>query len=146
MRIYYRGPDAVVTSELFVRRGSPPGRFAIRDLRKVCIAPAGPRGVRLGSIVLPAAAAALVAAAVVSATGGVPVALAIVVAASGAGAATAVLQQHRPRRLELRATYRSREVVLYSSTDERVFNQVSRALRRAIEDRRPPTWAGDAAA
>jgi len=31
---------------------------------------------------------------------------------------------------------------MYASPDQRVFNQVSRALRRAIEDARPPaTWA-----
>jgi predicted oxidoreductase (fatty acid repression mutant protein) len=40
----------------------------------------------------------------------------------------------RPTLLELRATWYGREVVLYTATDERVFNQVSRALRRAIED------------
>ena len=72
MRIYYRGPDVVVTSELFVvRRGSPPGRFAIRDLRDVGIAPGHPEGLPLWGIVAPAAAAALVAAAAVSAAGGV---------------------------------------------------------------------------
>jgi len=93
MRIYYRGPDVVVTSELFVvRRGSPPGRFAIRDLRDVGIAPGEPEGVRLSVVVLPAAATALVAAAVVSATGGVLIGVAIAVSAAGAGMACAVVQ------------------------------------------------------
>jgi hypothetical protein len=41
------------------------------------------------------------------------------------------------RRWELRATYRGRQVTLYSSFDSRVFNQVARALRRAVEDARP---------
>jgi hypothetical protein len=146
MRIYYRAPDVVVTSELFVvRRGSPPGRFAIRDLRDVCIAPGRPGGVRLSVIVLPAAAAAVVAAAGVSATGGVLVGVAIAISAAGAGLACAVVQQHRPRRWELRATYRDRPVSLYASTDARVFHQVSRALRRAIENDRPP-YADTAAA
>jgi hypothetical protein len=146
MRIYYRGPDAVVTSEFFVRRGSPPGRFAIRDLRDVCIAPGETEGVRLSAIVLPAAVAALVAAAAVSVAGGVALAAGILVAASGTGAACAVVQQHRPRRRELRATYRDREVTIYTSTDARVFNQVARALRRAMENARPPTWDGREAA
>ena len=146
MRIYYRGPDVVVTSELFVvRRGSPPGRFAIRDLRDVCIAPGQPEGVRL-SVVVPPAAAALVAAAAVSAAGGVLVGVAIAISAAGAGMACAVVQQHRPRRWELRATYRERSVSLYASTDARVFHQVSRALRRAIENDRPPFADGAAAA
>jgi len=44
----------------------------------------------------------------------------------------------RSRRWELRATYRGHDVVLYSTSDTRVFNQVARALRRAVEDARPP--------
>jgi len=147
MRIYYRGPDAVVTSELFVvRRGSPPGRFVIRDLRDVGIAPGPPDGVRLSVVVPPAAAATLVAAAAVSAAGGVVVGVVIAVSAAGAGLACAVVRQHRPRRWELRATYRDREVILYTSTDARVFHQVSRALRRALENERPPYADREAAA
>jgi Family of unknown function (DUF6232) len=38
---------------------------------------------------------------------------------------------------ELLANYRGIEVVLLKSADERSFHQVSRALRRAIEDARP---------
>lgn len=38
-----------------------------------------------------------------------------------------------PPRLELQARYRGRELVLYSSHDERRFGQVSRAVRRAVE-------------
>ncbi len=38
-----------------------------------------------------------------------------------------------PPRLELQARYRGREVVLFSSHDERRFGQVSRALQRAVE-------------
>jgi hypothetical protein len=121
----------VVTSEHFVRRGSAPGQFAIRDLQKVGIAPVARASVR-SRVVVPAAAA-LVAAAVVSANGAVLVALAIT-AASGAGAMAAVLRRRRLRRWELRATYHGRTQTLYSSTDQRVFNQVSRALRRAIEN------------
>ena len=146
MRIYYRAPDVVVTSELFVvRRGSPPGRFAIGDLRDVCIAPGRPEGIRLSVVFPPAAAAALVAAAAVSAAGGVLVGVAIAVSTAGAGMACAVVQQHRPRRWELRATCRERPVTLYVTTDARVFHQVSRALRRAIENDRPP-YADSAAA
>ncbi|WP_433373376.1 DUF6232 family protein [Actinoplanes sp. CA-142083] len=148
MRIYYRAPDVVVTSELFVRHGPSPGRFAIRDLRDVGIAPAVPEGVRPGIVVLPAAAAVLVAAAVVSVAGGVLVAVAIAVSACAAGMVFAMVHQHRPRRWELRATYEGREVTLYASADDRVFNQVGRALLRAIEAGRqwPPHTNGAAAA
>jgi hypothetical protein len=46
-----------------------------------------------------------------------------------------------PARWELRALYRGQPVTLYASRDARVFNQVTRALRRAIEaDRQPAHW------
>jgi hypothetical protein len=38
-----------------------------------------------------------------------------------------------PPRLDLQARYRGRELVLFTSHDEREFGQVSRALRRAVE-------------
>ena len=41
------------------------------------------------------------------------------------------------REWALWADYRGRSVALYSSPDERVFNQVVRALRRALEDSEP---------
>ena len=47
---------------------------------------------------------------------------------------------------ELHATYRNAAVVLYASNDARVFNQVGRALRRAMEDADPHArWNGEAA-
>jgi hypothetical protein len=49
-----------------------------------------------------------------------------------------VLWRLRPQHYLLRATYRGATVTLYTSTDQRVFNQVTRALRRAIEDAHPP--------
>jgi ABC-type phosphate transport system permease subunit len=138
MRTYYRGPDAIVTSEVFLRHGPPTERFVIRDLRSVGIAMGEPKGVRLITVALPAAAAAMVAAVIVSVAGAVLAGVVILVSAVGAGLACAVAQQHRPRRWELRALYRNRFVVVFESADQRVFHQVSRALRRAIEDARPP--------
>jgi hypothetical protein len=58
----------------------------------------------------------------------------------------AVFWRRRPQRWELRATYQGQDVELYSSLDERVFNQIARALRRAIEDARPPSEWDDLAA
>jgi hypothetical protein len=46
----------------------------------------------------------------------------------------AAVSWREPRHWELHAQYKGDAVVLYSSPDERVFNQVSRALRRAMED------------
>ncbi|WP_433299976.1 DUF6232 family protein [Actinoplanes sp. CA-030573] len=137
MRIYYRGPDAVVTSELFVRRGSPPGRFAIRDLRAVTIASAEHDGAQLTTAIPFAAAAVLVGAAVIAAAGYVVIGATLGAVALAVCLACMVIDEHRPRRWELRARYRNDTVTLFSSSDERVFHQVSRALRRAIEETRP---------
>jgi hypothetical protein len=87
MRIHYEGPDAVVTSAHFIRRGSPPEVFALRELRDI--------GVVDGRRATP---------------------------------------WRRPRRHELRADYRGISVTLFASADPRVFNQVRRALLRAVEN------------
>jgi ABC-type transport system involved in cytochrome bd biosynthesis fused ATPase/permease subunit len=44
--------------------------------------------------------------------------------------------QRAARIWHLQATYRGVETTVYSSADVRVFNQVTRALRRSIEDSR----------
>ncbi|MET0418324.1 MAG: DUF6232 family protein [Actinoplanes sp.] len=144
MRIYYQGPEAVVTSDFFIRRGSVPNTFAIRDLRGVCIAPEtadgfGPVGYT--------AAASLAAAVVVLGLAGPWFAAGFLGLATASVGCVAVRWRQRPRRQELRADYRGETVTLYASCDERVFNQVSRALRRALENLPPPsTWNAPAAA
>ncbi len=136
MRIYYQGPEAVVTSELFIRRGSSPGTFMIRDLRNVCIAPDVADGT---GAVLVSAAAAFAAAVVIYGIGGPWFALGFLAITTAGGACAVPLRRRRPRRHELRADYRGAAVSLFSCPDPRVFNQVSRALRRAIENLPPPS-------
>jgi hypothetical protein len=56
--------------------------------------------------------------------------------------------RHWPSRYELWARYGGRSVIMFSTTDERQFGQVARALRRAIEADVEPeqarrTLAGD---
>ena len=145
-RTYYRGPDAVVTSELFVWRTSPPKTFAIRDLKKVSIVRrdaylARPQAAKAaaGPVVLAVAAWNIMDKPVLVVT----VFLVIVIPTVAAVA----YWRHRTWLWELRATYRGVEVLLYASTDARVFNQVTRALRRAMEDTDPHLeWDGEAAA
>jgi hypothetical protein len=145
MRTYYRGPDAVVTSAVFVGCIDPTKPYAIRDLRKVCISHTdaerfGPGHLTAGLLLIAVAAWPLWQASRLYAV----ILMALGMPAVAAGAA---FWRLRPQHWELRATYRGRDVALYSSADERVFNQVSRALRRAIEDARPPSvWDDDAAA
>jgi hypothetical protein len=138
MRTYYRGPDAVVTSAVFAGRATAKP-YAIRELRNVHLVrieqtPLSVTHVTTGLLTIAAAAWPLWQASP-------PYALALLALGPPALAAGAVLWRLRPHMWELRATYRGADVVLYRSPDERVFNQVARALRRAIEDAHPPaTW------
>ncbi|MFI7539733.1 DUF6232 family protein [Actinoplanes sp. NPDC049599] len=138
MRTYYRGPDAVVTSTVFAGRATA-RPYAIRDLRNVRIArteQSQPSATHVTAALLMIAVAAWPLA-----KASPLYALALVALGMPALAAGVVMWRLRPQTWELRATYRGSETVLFSSTDERVFNQVSRALRRAIEDVHPPaTW------
>jgi hypothetical protein len=144
MRTYYRGPDVVVTTTVFADRdGADP--YAIRDLRKAHIARTQHAQPALifalaGLVVLAAAAWPL--------TRTSPLyGWALLAVGVPALAAVAAMWRLRPRTWELWASYRGADVLLYSSTDARVFHQVSRALQRAIEDTRPPaTWRDLAAA
>lgn len=138
MRTYHRSHDTIVTSELFVRWTTSAKSYAIRDMRNVGIA------------CLPGDGAAKLLVTIATTTG----VLAVAVAAWAAGAwptpllfavgvpailIGALAGRRKPARWELRAIYRGEPVILYTSADVRVFNQVTRALRRAIEaDRQPP--------
>ncbi|GAA3346170.1 hypothetical protein GCM10020358_56140 [Amorphoplanes nipponensis] len=136
MRTYYRGTDAVVTDGHFVWLGAPARTALIRDLRNVRrVHRAGPRGLARP---LHIAFAALVVTAAGWTTLGTPaVYISAPLCAAIAGMSTAAYWRLRPQRWELLATYRGTEMTLYATTDVRVFNQVARALRRAVEDTRP---------
>ena len=138
MRIYYRGPDAVVTDGHFAWLGNPVRMVLIRDLRNVRRAHTdarrgNPRAMQVGL------AALLVTAAGWSTLGTTAVLVSAPLCAAIAGISTAAYWRSRPQRWELLATYRGSNVTLYSTSDVRVFNQVARALRRAVEDSRPAT-------
>jgi hypothetical protein len=144
-RTYYRGPDAVVTSEVFVWRTAPAKIFAIRALRNVGIVRCEADGGRPHTAHAAAGSAALALAVwpVLDTPAVVAVAI-LAVAVPGVAAAT---YRRRRRLWEMHALYRGAEVILYASTDVRIFNQVARALRRAIEDAGPhASWSGEAVA
>ncbi|GAA0521059.1 hypothetical protein Ade02nite_64870 [Paractinoplanes deccanensis] len=140
-RTYYRGPDAVVTDEYFIWRTTPVRSYSVRDLRNV----GQLRAVAESSSPVRVSVAAAVTVGVIGAGWTVlepPHAYAIgLVAVTVPVACTLPSMFRRNRAWELRARYRGVDVVLYSCTEERQFNQVKRALRRAMEDARPS--AGD---
>jgi hypothetical protein len=143
-RTYYRGPDAVVTDQFFVWRTTPTKSFVIRDLRNVGLV----RDMdRLRPYTAHVAGSALVLVGATWTVLGTPAAYALgFLAVALPTTFTVARLRMRPRRWELRATYRGTRVVLYASPDARVFNQVVRALRRAVEDARPPVGDHDLAA
>ena len=142
-RTYYRGPDAVVTSDLFVWRTAPPKMFVIRDLRKVGISHSDARRWSSGPQIAAGPAGLALAA---WPTVDTPALVAtVVLAVAIPGVVVAARLRLRPRIWELHAHYRDAEVLLYASPDTRVFNQITRALRRAMEDIRPRS-GGDLAA
>lgn len=134
-RTYYHGPDATVTDAVFVWRTSPQRGYPVHELRNVVRtgdAQAGPATVFVagGSFVLIAAAWS-----VLGSPAGYVIGAAAVVAPVMFGFLSRRL---RPRRFQLRATCRGTDILLYSTFDERVFNQVSRALLRSMEDSGSP--------
>ena len=143
IRTYYRGPDAVVTSEVFVWRTSPAKTFVIRELRNVVIARGDAHRNRANAAQAAGSAAMAVAVWPNLDSPVLVVAVLLVVAIPGVVIATYC---RRAQVWELHATYRNAAVVLYASSDARVFNQVGRALRRAMEDADPHArWNGEAA-
>jgi hypothetical protein len=144
-RTYYRGTDAVVTDRLFVWRTGPAQGYHIRDLRNVGLVRADTDRLRPYTTHVVVLTAVLAAATwTVSMT---PAAyfLGFLTVALPTVFVVATIRS-RPRRWELRANYRGHEVILYASTDVTRFNQVTRALRRAVEDTRPPSGDFDLAA
>jgi hypothetical protein len=136
-RTYYRGPDAVVTDQLFVRLSKPARSYVVRDLRSVGLLRAETNHLR--SYTLHVATGTLALAAATWLTLNSPAAYALGALTVAVPATFAVARMRtRPQRWELHATYREARVLLYASSDVRVFNQVARALRRAVEDARPP--------
>ena len=131
MRTYYRGPDAAVTDELFIWVTGTTRAFVVADLREVSLERENRS--RLGRIVVGVLLAVAGASWVQL---GLPAKWYV-----GIGAlVVALVVAGRPpqaRLWALTAAYRDAgQVTLYTSADQRVFHQVSRALRRAMEDTR----------
>jgi hypothetical protein len=131
VRTYYRGRDAAVTDELFIWQAGATKAFVVAELRRVSMERRD--NSRIGRVV----GAVLLA---VAGAGWVELELparwyvgigALVVALAVAG------WPPHTRQWTLTAEYRDEKLVtLYTSADPRVFHQVSRALRRAMEDAR----------
>ncbi|GID95448.1 DUF6232 family protein [Amorphoplanes digitatis] len=136
MRIYYRGPDAFLTDEQFTWNGPERADFNIRGLREVGRVRRDATGLSLRTLLLVGAVLAFATAGLMVAPSA---AYSVIPVALAAAMTTVVIGGRRKVSLwQVQATYRGSRVTIYASTDERVFNQVTRALSRAIEDARSP--------
>ena len=134
MRVYYRGADAVVTATQLIWRGDGgPYVFRLSELSGISRSRSPARRPATGwyaaaavaALALTLTAAARIGNASVWMVGAVLTV--VLVALTWRAATTRTLW-------EVRATYQGAEVTVYASHDDRVFHQVARALRRAVED------------
>jgi len=131
VRTYYRGPDAAVTDELFIWQSGSTKAFVVAELRGVSMERR--EHSRLGRLV---AAVLLAVAGATWVQLELPARWYVGIGALVVALVVAGWPPHT-RLWALTAAYRGDdEVTLYTSGDPRVFNQVSRALRRAMEDAR----------
>jgi hypothetical protein len=140
MRTYYRGPDVLITHEAFVRRTAPEQVFPIRDLHHVVMIRGDLDPARATSAHVAGGAAILVMVGWPLLDNPTAYAAAVLLVAVP-GAIGITYGRTRPRAWELRAWHEGREVILFASADLRTFNQVGRALQRAIEDYGPSASA-----
>ena len=132
MRTFYHGPDAIVTDTQFVWQHPEFKVFAIDGLSDVRLVRSAPSGLgRAGVAVGLAVFAAGVAAAVIG--GSRPLTFILPSIGLVVAFVAAAARRRRGHGWVIQARYRGREVVVYTTSDSRVFNQVTRALRRAVE-------------
>jgi hypothetical protein len=134
-RTYYPGPGIVVTS---VHIDTWETRYRVRDLiiedpQYFYSYPARVVALYCGLVEL------FLAGVVAALYGSAPVLLCVAGAVAAAGLVGAIWLDDRrnPRRMELTAWHEGRHIVLFTSDNRRVFEQVRRAVVRAEEANRP---------
>lgn len=136
MRIYYSGPDALVSEQFFIWRADPVRAYTVSELRDIRLVQRDVGSPRVVFLLASVAAAALIVAPgwllIGSMTGRL-----ILLGAAAIAVALATVRRRSVHQWELRAAYHAREVTIYTTLEMRTFNQVVRALRRSVEAGRP---------
>ena len=135
MRVFYRGPRALITADVITARSSASRSYVLADLSDLYLvtqqSAGGPGGSRTMGV------SALVGGIlVVPVMGRASVVLTTVAVAVLLLCAFVCLRTGSPAHRELVATYRGSRVVVFASDDEREFGQVCRGIQRAMEQRR----------
>jgi hypothetical protein len=132
MRVYYRGPDALITESQFIWYGEVPRTFSINDLRGARMTRRQVKGTWATTTAAAAAGTALVLApgyfilpTLTERLSLVGVAVLIVIAA--------IVRTRTGSRWELIASYPGRQVTIYEANDFTTFHQVVRGLGRVLE-------------
>lgn len=132
MTVFYRSQELLISRDAFVPLFSP-YQFALADLSQIqVVRGASDQGTRRTATL--GAVGALAVAAAVSPLVDAPQGWAVaVVAVFGTVMAAGMSHALRRPRWQLQAEHNGATILLYSTTDERTFGQVKRALVRAIE-------------
>ena len=132
--VYYRGPRIVVTSR-YIENAD--GRYPVRDLRLIHRELVFAHPTRTVALICAAIELAL-AVPLAAVYGSVILLCAGMISAVGIAAALLVDGRHNPRWMALRAVRGERKIVLFSSRNQQEFEQVRRAVIRAVEANRAP--------
>jgi Family of unknown function (DUF6232) len=134
MRTYYRGPEVLITDQVFAVLAPYPAAFRIDELYNVHILRSDLHPSRVftahaagGALVVVAASWPLINSPVMC--------LAAIVLVATPSVISGACSRLTPRTYELRATYRGLDVRLFRSPDLTTFGQVRRGLTRALEGR-----------
>ena len=140
MTVFYHGPSARITHEVFETRIPDYRLFPIRDLTGIHIiretepSILGTPWAKAGSTAM--VLVAIVVGAVAFWTVGSPsIAITALLVTAVASAVSAGCWRSREEPYELRAIYRGRAICLLRTPDERLLGQVRRGLLRALENR-----------
>jgi hypothetical protein len=141
MVLFYRGPDARITHEVFESKRPTHQSYAIRELEYVHKVREDVVDRITSSTPVRVCSTGMAGLSVVVAMTGWSVldhpslTLAALVLGGASSSMSAASWSIRARPLELRAVHRGRLVCLYQTTDRRTFAQVTRALLRVLEQR-----------
>lgn len=130
MTVFYRGPLAHITHEVFQAQSPVRESFPIRELRAIHIVQSS-RPHHPGSVWLTLGGMTIGVIAIALAAPSWPTIGLLVLAVSSVITVGCVKPAGTP--LQLRATYRGRAVCLLQTNDRTMLGQVSRALIRAVE-------------
>jgi hypothetical protein len=134
MRTYYRGPDAFVTAERFVWLMDTPKIVPVREMRAIQRIEHAARTRSTDALMVMAGGLATLAAAGWVTVGAVAGAALAALAVTAMLVAVCSRQSSGARSYRIVATVGGARTTIFESRDPRVFNQVTRALKRSLEN------------